>query len=234
VALRRGMRWTAFIVGFGLAVLQIGTALPAVTEHSGWTHGGGFAAAKSRSSRCWNPKEPETGFAKLINQARNNGERSKLRLDPELSKAARVHTQEMVKRSLLHHTTSPTLSKRVTRWRLLGENVGVGNTVDSLHQAFMGSPAHRANVMHSEFRYVGVGVATVGGRMWVTVIFENQVDPGTILNMPSCKRAEVVLESRTGSQVKSRAEDPVKPLVRVLRQFGSIRWIGPAPTPSSS
>ena len=182
------------ILSLGLAVaacLGAGTAVSARVRASvpqGADHAAGIhsAAATSSSSRCWSPRTEERGFTRAMNDSRAGAGRGRLRLDPELSKAARVHTREMVAKTLLHHTSAPTLSQRVTRWNLLGENVGVGNTVDSLHSAFMGSPAHRANVMLSSFRYVGVGTASAGGRLWVTVVFENRIDPGTRLKMPRC------------------------------------------------
>ena len=146
------------------------------------------APAVSSSSRCWAPRPEERGFHRKINSSRSNGGRSRLRLDPELSKSARVHTREMFERAVLHHTSTVTLGQRVTRWNMLGENVGVGHTVDSLHTAFMNSPAHRDNVMLRSFRYVGIGTRMMDGRLWVTVIFENQVDPGTRLRMPRCRR----------------------------------------------
>jgi uncharacterized protein YkwD len=50
----------------------------------------------------------------------------------------------------------------------------------------MNSPAHRDNIMFTSFRYVGVGTLQAKDRLWVTVIFENQRDPGTRLRMPRC------------------------------------------------
>jgi uncharacterized protein YkwD len=142
---------------------------------------------RTRSGRrCWNYKAPERGFARRMNGARVRLDRSKLRLDPQLSKVARVHTRDMVKRDLLYHTAADQLKRRVRRWVVLGENVGVGVEVDTLHTAFMGSPAHRANIVFSKFRYVGVGVRNADSRMWVTVIFEARLNPGTPLPMPSC------------------------------------------------
>ena len=111
---------------------------------------------------------------------------AKLSLDPELSKAAKVHTREMVRAATLYHTPTTTLKRRVTRWTTLGENVGVGQTVTTLHSAFMNSPTHRDNVLFSTYNHVGVGTRQVGDRLWVTVIFENRVDPGTRLKMPRC------------------------------------------------
>ena len=144
------------------------------------------AAATASAADCWKVREAERGFKLAMNEDRAQAGKSRLKLDPELSKVARKHTREMVDRTLLHHTTTSALSHRVTRWALLGENVGVGNTVATLHTAFMASPAHRANIMLDSFRYVGVGASVAGDRLWVTVVFENQLDPGTRLRMPRC------------------------------------------------
>ena len=130
---------------------------------------------------CYINKSSERAFAKKINLARTTAGKGKLSLDPELSKAAKVHTREMVKRDLLYHTPTEALKRRVTRWVTLGENVGVGGTVTTLQSAFMNSPAHRSNVLYSSFRHVGVGTLHRNGRLWVTVIFEARTDPGSTL-----------------------------------------------------
>ena len=144
--------------------------------------------ATSPDSRCWTYKPTEKGFARRINEARLRAGQSKLSIDPELSKVARVHTREMVTKDLLHHTAETDLRRWVRNWSSLGENVGVGGTVDSLHIAFMNSPAHRHNVLYPSFRHSGVGVIKADGRMWVTVLFEATVDPATTLSMPRCSR----------------------------------------------
>lgn len=134
----------------------------------------------------WSYKASERGFAKKINQARKALGKTTLRLDPELSKAARKHTAEMVKTDTLYHTPSAALRNRVTNWSWLGENVGVGGTVDSLHIAFMNSPDHKENILWNRYRHVGVGVNVANDHMWVTVLFESKANPGTTLNMPAC------------------------------------------------
>ncbi len=130
---------------------------------------------------CGSPSSMDKSFASKINTARKAAGKGSLKLDPQLSKAARVHTKEMVNKNLLHHTPTDTLKRRVTNWRELGENVGVGGTVASLHTAFMNSAAHRSNILYSGFRYVGIGAIKKGGRLWVTVIFESRADPGSPL-----------------------------------------------------
>jgi uncharacterized protein YkwD len=120
-----------------------------------------------------------------INDERVLAGKPRLRLDPELSRSAAEHTKEMAAGGVLNHTTSDAMKKRITDWQLLGENVGVGGAVSSLHVAFMNSPAHRANILN-DYKYVGIGTKVDGGRLWVTVIFESYSDPGTTLPMPSC------------------------------------------------
>jgi hypothetical protein len=142
-------------------------------------------ALGGRDSRCWRHKRTEKRFARKMNRARRRSRRGRLSLDPELSRVARKHTSEMIRRNLLYHTSQSQLGRRVTRWRYLGENIGVGGSVGSLHRAFMRSPPHRHNIMGG-YRHVGVGVSNRRGRMWVTVIFERTSDPGTRLRMPRC------------------------------------------------
>jgi uncharacterized protein YkwD len=145
-----------------------------------------LGALATGDNPCWTYKSSEKGFARKINAARGNAGALKLKLDPELSKAARKHTSEMWRADKLHHTPSGKLRHRVTNWTMLGENVGVGGTVRSLHAAFMASQGHKDNILYPTYRHVGIGVAKRNGRMWVTVIFEAVVNPGTTLPMPSC------------------------------------------------
>jgi len=137
-------------------------------------------------SRCYRYKPSERRFAKKMNKARDQSGRRRLSIDPEASKVARAHTRSMFRRRTLFHSPQEQLARRVTRWRVLGENIGVGNGVKELHKAFMASHFHRANILYSSFRHVGVGAARKKGRLWVTVVFESSNDPGTRLRMPRC------------------------------------------------
>lgn len=135
----------------------------------------------SNTNDCIDYTAAEKAMARKINAARADKGQRKLRLDTELGRAARKHSNEMAADDLLFHTTPGQLSKRISRWRVLGENVGVGETVPTLHEAFMDSTVHRENILHATYRHVGVGIVHSGGKMWVTVIFENRKDPGTSL-----------------------------------------------------
>lgn len=142
--------------------------------------------AAGSDNPCYTFNAAERGFTSKMNQERKERGLGTMKLDPELSRAAMKHTREMTGTDTLHHTTSTALTRRVTNWVTLGENVGVGAEVATLHAAFMASPAHKDNILHSSFNNVGVGVGKASGRMWVTVIFEARSNPGTRLSMPSC------------------------------------------------
>lgn len=152
------------------------------------------SAASAGDSTCWNYKTSERSFAKKNNGARSEIGVGKLSLDPELSRVALKHTKEIVKVASspfdgndIFHSTATQLRNRVTGdWTLLGENVGVGGTVATLHDAFMNSPMHRANMLNPTFKHIGVGVVKKDETLFVTVMFSAGGDPGTTLSMPKC------------------------------------------------
>lgn len=111
----------------------------------------------------------ESGFISRINASRAAAGRPAYAVSADLTAVARAWAASMARSNNLRH--NPRLASQVRGWRYVGENVGVGGTVSSLHAAFMGSPGHRANVLDRDFRQVGVGVVMSGGRMWVAEVF---------------------------------------------------------------
>ena len=83
---------------------------------------------------------------------------------------ARQHSCEMARNQKLYHSTN--LTSKVSNWTYLGENVGVSWSLWDVHQAFMKSPKHRANVLNTHYREVGIGVCRDKyGNFWITQIF---------------------------------------------------------------
>jgi len=66
----------------------------------------------------------------------------------------------------------------------LGENVGMGGDVPSLHDAFMNSPHHRENILDAAFNQVGIGVIVSGGTVYVTEDFLHSKSAGTARPTP--------------------------------------------------
>jgi uncharacterized protein YkwD len=119
------------------------------------------------------PSQDEHAFLQKLNQARTGAGLSPLVSDPELVPTSRTWSQHMAGRNQLSH--DPNLVAIVSQiepaWQGVAENVGVGYSVQSLHDAFMASAGHRANIMKPGYNRVGVGVVHAGGKIWVTVRF---------------------------------------------------------------
>ena len=126
----------------------------------------------------------EKDFATKINKARARRDKKPVNLDLEISAVAAVHSRAMRRQARLYHTGEEQLRKRVTRWELLGENVGRGMDSDSLHKAFMESTGHRRTILDERFRHLGVAIVRDDNQVWMTVLFESQIDPGTTVDMP--------------------------------------------------
>jgi uncharacterized protein YkwD len=107
----------------------------------------------------------------LVNRARENRDRPPLHLSQSLSRKAHRHSARMAdKGSIFHHSCLSCLLSSWS-WDAIGENVGVGSTVRSVHRALMDSRPHRRNILGRAFTKIGVGVVRSGGRVWVTEIF---------------------------------------------------------------
>jgi hypothetical protein len=113
----------------------------------------------------------EAEFVSRANGARSGSGAGSLKVDGELTAVARRWSAKMAAANQLSH--NPNLAKEVSAdWEKLAENVGFGPSVDSIHQAFMNSAGHRANILDGALTHIGVGVVVDGdGQIWVTEVF---------------------------------------------------------------
>jgi uncharacterized protein YkwD len=132
----------------------------------------------------------EQQFVSSINGARHAAGRPALSTSSELASVARAWAAKMASSDTLKH--NPNLTSQITNWRYAGENVGVGGDVVSLHQAFMDSAPHKANILDRDYTQIGVGVVMAGGRMWVAEVFRTPA---------STASASRVLSSTTTNRV---------------------------------
>jgi hypothetical protein len=110
----------------------------------------------------------ESQFVAQINGIRQSKGLAPLAVYGELHSVARGWTDQMVANGGISH--NPNLAGEVSaNWTKLGENVGVGNDVSSLMNAFVNSPAHYKNIVDPAYNYIGVGVSyDANGRMFTT------------------------------------------------------------------
>jgi hypothetical protein len=123
----------------------------------------------------------EHELVKRINRSREQQGFPKLEMSEKLREAARAHAFEMAARRQLTHRfpEEPELRQRVAstglRFDLVGENVGRSGDVDSLHEGFLHSPQHRANILDPRANSVGVGAVRLGDELFVTEDFAHAV-----------------------------------------------------------
>jgi uncharacterized protein YkwD len=129
------------------------------------------ASTASAATRRHGPTVSERRMVSLINKARAHANRWDLKYSEGLSRIARAHSAQMARSESIYHTTNLGHVLRNLRWSLAGENVGMGATIDSLHEAFMLSPGHRRNNLEKRFHRFGVGVIWKNGVAYITVEF---------------------------------------------------------------
>ena len=116
------------------------------------------------------PAANEAAFLALLNNTRVSKGLAPLLSDGQLQTIGRQWSAKMAQDGSLSH--NPNLPNQVTNWRMIGENVGVGQTAPQLHDAFVASPHHYENIVEPAFNYVGIGVVEAGGQIWVTFDFK--------------------------------------------------------------
>lgn len=111
----------------------------------------------------------ESQFVSALNSARAAQGLPALQIAGDLTSVARSHSRVMADADHLHH--NPDLGAAVSGWRKVGENVGRGPSVSSIHDALMNSPGHRRNILDADWTQLGMGVVVKDGQLWVTQVF---------------------------------------------------------------
>ena len=113
----------------------------------------------------------ELEFALKLNELRVSRGLRPLDYRGALFDTARAWSGQMLAADGISH--NPSLAAQApSNWLRLGENVGMGYTVQALHDAFVASPAHFHNMIDPAFDAVGVGVVhAADGKIFVTVNF---------------------------------------------------------------
>ena len=103
-----------------------------------------------------------------INQTRSANGRAGLPMNRTLANKAQNWAQYLASIGRLVH--SNLASGVPSGWEALAENVGYGPSLGVVHQAFLGSSGHRANIL-GPYNSVGTGVAWRGSLVYVVHVF---------------------------------------------------------------
>jgi uncharacterized protein YkwD len=171
----------------------------------------GFMAASAKADSGGT----EGAFVVAINNLRAGKGLPALAVDARLTAIARGWSSNMAGARVLSH--NPDLAAQAPAgWRSLGENVGVGPSVDWLEAAFEASPHHYANLVDPSYTSIGVGVVEANGQIWVTEDFMGGASAPAVNPAPA--------PAPTAHQVPAgRAPKRRKPPVRKAARRASAR-----------
>ncbi len=117
---------------------------------------------------CMNADQ-QSAFDK-INASRTGMSTSSLKHDETAQKKAQAWAEHLAQINKLEH--SNLASGMDDQWKRLGENVGYSSSsISKVHDQFMASSGHRANILDGRFTHVGTGVAKANGRVFVVQMF---------------------------------------------------------------
>lgn len=112
----------------------------------------------------------EAEFVTRINAVRADQGLAAFKVHDNLVSKARNWSMTMAEAGEIFHSHLP--DEIVVPWKRLGENVGVGPSVPSLHDAFVASPSHYKNLVDGGFDRVGIGITTTSdGTIYVGQVF---------------------------------------------------------------
>ncbi|MFT8888768.1 MAG: CAP domain-containing protein [Ethanoligenens sp.] len=106
----------------------------------------------------------ESEVVTLVNQQRAANDLGALTVNASLANMARVKSQDMITNNYFAHQ-SPTYGSPFDMMKQFGisftaagENIAYGQpTAQSVMDAWMNSPGHRANILNSSYTQIGVG-----------------------------------------------------------------------------
>jgi uncharacterized protein YkwD len=117
----------------------------------------------------------------LANQARAAQGIARLQWDPALAAAALQHCRRMVAEGPIAHRYGgePDLTARAgdagAHFSLIEENVALGAYAATIHDSWMHSPGHRANLLNPDVDRVGIAVVPANGVLYAVADYARAV-----------------------------------------------------------
>jgi len=108
-------------------------------------------------------------FISLTNSLRASRGLPGLQVDGTLTAKAQGWAQYMADNNVLAHSTLT--AGLPGNWQRVGENVGRGGDVVTVHNAFVASAGHLKNLVDPGFTHIGVGVVDTPGGLYVAEVF---------------------------------------------------------------
>ena len=144
------------------------------------------------------------------NEARANQGLSPLRLDSVLTEASALHAREMANHAAISHQFDgePELATRGANagahFSLISENVGEAPSSVIIHDLWMHSPGHRANLLDPSVDSIGIAIVTRNNQLYAVEDFASTVK---ILTLNQQERAVAGVIAQSGMRVAETTDD---------------------------
>ena len=188
-------------------------------------------------------------FVSLTNSARSGHGVSRLAVSGDLASIAQRQAQRMADKGELYH--NPKLASEVHGWQKIGENVGYGPDAAAIHNAFMHSSGHRANILDGAYTQIGVGVVVKHGVVWVSEVFRQpegavaakphhppqaHAEPDPVAEAPRDPRQQPdqARDAQGGPLVERSAQSSREPVAHGFRPFAVAAAVKHSASPSHS
>jgi len=168
------------------------------------------ATQASAAQALSDTREAEQFFFKSANHERTEQGLPQLKWNEALAAAARKHAALMANQEELSHRLpgEAALDARIAqagaRFSSVGENVAIGPESPEIHDGWMHSPGHRANILGIRFNALGVGVAERDGQLYAVEDFSRAVEN---LSLEQQEKQVAAMLAARGFQVKQSTED---------------------------
>ncbi len=160
------MRFSKHVAALSAALVMVLVAAPSASA------AGACQAANASVSKA-SKRALVRATLCVLNAQRARHHLRPLRLNRKLSRAARGHSRAMAERRFFSHTSlrGASFVDRIRRTGYLAgarswavaENIAYGSgqraTPRAIGAAWMNSPGHRANILRSSYRAIGIGIA---------------------------------------------------------------------------
>jgi uncharacterized protein YkwD len=183
-----------------------------------------FSLAAPAPAAAWSENAfsaaSENELVALTNQSRAAAGRKALKVDSALRSIARWRSKDMIQRDYFSHDIPgygrvfDVMSDKGYCYHVAGENIGWNNASDGtatqkVHNAFMDSSGHRANILGKAWDVIGIGAykGANGKKMW-TVIFADRC--GTVKSKPKPKPKPKATKKPTPKPVQRSTPKPTK------------------------
>jgi hypothetical protein len=178
-------------------LLVLALTFPALAAaQAGWSAPGGSGNMQAEAEQIFS----------LANQARAQAGVGRLQWDPALAAAALQHCRRMAAEGPIAHRYGgeADLSGRAAQagahFSVIEENVAVGPSADAIHEEWMQSPGHRANLLSPDVDHVGVAVVAARGVLYAVADYSRAVQQ---LSVPQAEARVAALVRVSGVAILS-------------------------------